>query len=131
MSIAPHSIGDDQSIASAKERMQRFGIRHLPVLHGGRLVGVVSERDIALLEAVEADASEIRVAETVTDRVLAVTPDEPLSDVAAEMARARIGSAVVVDEGEVVGIFTAVDACRASRSQKIASFAFAGTLRIM
>jgi acetoin utilization protein AcuB len=45
--------------------------------------------------------------------VYAVTPDAPLDDVVAEMARRKYGSAVVVDHDQVVGIFTTVDVCQA------------------
>lgn len=114
MTPSPHSIGDEQTLATAKEWMHKYGVRHLPVLHGGTLVGVLSERDITLVESLETvDPHRVRVEETMTEEVFVVAPDTPLDAVASDMAKRRLGSVLVVDEGHVVGIFTTVDACRA------------------
>ena len=49
MTVMPHTIGFDQSVDKALGIMKEFKIRHLPVLKGGNLVGIISERDIQLL----------------------------------------------------------------------------------
>src|SRR5437879_4833811 len=46
MTPAPHTIGVEQPLAVAAALMQAHHIRHLPVLHGGKLVGILSERDV-------------------------------------------------------------------------------------
>lgn len=46
MTVQPHTIGFDQSIAKAQETMSKYRIRHLPVLKGGKLVGILSDRDL-------------------------------------------------------------------------------------
>lgn len=94
--------------------MARHGIRHLPVLEGGKLVGVVSERDVAFIGAVrDIDAGELAVGEAMSAEVYSVSPEESLREVAANMARNRYGSAIVVDGNQVVGVFTTVDALHA------------------
>jgi acetoin utilization protein AcuB len=114
MTASPHTIGRDQPLAVAKDLMTRHGIRHLPVLEGGQLVGVVSERDVAFLGAVrDVDAGELVVGEAMSAEVYAVSPTEPLRTVAANMARYRYGSAIVVDGTQVVGVFTTIDALHA------------------
>ena len=51
MSLTPYTIGCGRSIADAHDLMRAHHIRHLPVLDGGRVVGVVSERDLILVSS--------------------------------------------------------------------------------
>jgi acetoin utilization protein AcuB len=112
-----HTIGDDQTLAVARERMHHHDVRHLPVLHGGHLVGVVSTRDIAMVEALPGiDITKVTVDEAMAEEPYAVTSDTSLSRVAANMAERKIGTAIVVadrDGDQVVGVFTTTDALRA------------------
>lgn len=109
MTTSPHTIGDDQPILEAIRKMRLLHVRHLPVLHGGRLVGILSDRDLRLVEGVRG-ADELRVAEAMSTEVFAVSADDELGDVVARMATEKIGSAVVTARAEVVGIFTTTDA---------------------
>ncbi len=111
MTPTPVTVGQEQTLAHAAEVMKQHGIRHLPVLHGGQLVGVVTERDVALLSAQEhLDPSKISVEDAMSPSTYSVGPDTPLRDVVAHLAAHRLGSAVVVDRAEHVhGIFTTVD----------------------
>jgi acetoin utilization protein AcuB len=114
MTKSPHSIGYDQSLAHAHQMMREFHIRHLPVLNGGRLVGVLSDRDLAFLENLkDVNASKMTVEEAMTSVPYAVTKSARLGQVAREMAEHRYGSAVVMENEHVVGVFTTVDALRA------------------
>jgi acetoin utilization protein AcuB len=111
---APHTIGQEQSLAVALELMREHTIRHLPVRHNGRIVGILSERDINFTLRVEkADAGQVNVESAHTADVFSVLPTTPLSEVAARMGKDRLGCALVEDEyGKLLGIFTAVDACQ-------------------
>ncbi|MEZ4368875.1 MAG: CBS domain-containing protein [Kofleriaceae bacterium] len=114
MSTSPVSIGPAQSLATAHKLLREHEIRHLPVLDGGRLVGLLTSRDMYLVEAFETiDAEATKVADVMSSNVYATSPDAPLDDVCAEMAEFKYGSAVVVQNQKVVGIFTTVDVCRA------------------
>jgi acetoin utilization protein AcuB len=117
MTKQPHTIGDDQSLALARERMHEHDVRHLPVLHGGHLVGIVSARDIVMVEALPGiDITRVTVDEAMAEEPWTVTPDAALAQVAATMAERRIGTAIVVDRrdpDQVVGVFTTTDALRA------------------
>ena len=46
MTEMPHTINEDLSLKKAMEMMHEYGCRHLPVLHGGKVVGILSDRDI-------------------------------------------------------------------------------------
>jgi acetoin utilization protein AcuB len=114
MTTTPHTIGSDQTIATAKTMMREHGFRHLPVLTGGKLTGVLTDRDIKLIESLAgAGAGTLQVADAMTESVYCTVPDRELDAVAAEMAEHKYGSAVVVQNDKVVGIFTTTDACRA------------------
>ncbi len=114
MTTAPHSIGKEQSLAHAHDVLRSHHIRHLPVLDGGQLVGMLTQRDLALIETLkDVDAKTVTVEDAMSTEVYIVSPDAPLDEVASEMAEKKYGSAVVVQNHKVVGIFTTVDACSA------------------
>lgn len=111
MTRTPHLIGAEQSMTAAHEMMRSNGIRHLPVLHGGKLVGLVSQHDLYLIESLrDVDPDEVRVEEAMTQDVYTVTPKTPLKEVVSEMAERKLGSAVVVEGSKIVGVFTTIDA---------------------
>ena len=111
MTRTPHLIGSDQTMNAAHEMMRNHGIRHLPVLHGGKLVGLLSVRDLHLVETLpDVNPELVRVEEAMSQDVFAVPPTTPLAEVVREMAERRLGSAVVVEGIKVVGVFTTVDA---------------------
>jgi acetoin utilization protein AcuB len=114
MTPSPHVVTSGKTLAQAHQAMREKGIRHLPVVEGGRLVGLVSQRDLYLLETLKGvDVARETIEEAMTADPIAVPPDAPLEEVAEAMAARKHGSAVVVDRGAVVGIFTTTDALRA------------------
>jgi CBS domain-containing protein len=111
MTRSPHAIGHDQSLKLAHERMHHFGIRHLPVLDGGVLVGVLSERDIALIGAISPHQVETTtVEEAMSTEPYAVAPNTDAEVVTAHMAEHKHGCAVVMEGHKVAGVFTTTDA---------------------
>jgi acetoin utilization protein AcuB len=117
MTSAPRTIGSHVVLEEAKRIMSEHSVRHLPVLHGGRLVGIVSDRDIAMVEGLPGvDVAEVKVDEAMSPDVLSTTPDGSLRGVAQQMAERRIGTTIVVDPSDVsrvVGILTTTDLLRA------------------
>ena len=111
MSPKTYTIGRDQNLTTAHRIMRAHQIRHLPVLDGGQVVGIVSQRDLHLLESLDdADPDAITVEEAMTQDVCAVAPDAPLDEVAELMLERKLGSVVVMRQGHLLGIFTTVDA---------------------
>lgn len=93
--------------------MRRFDVRHLPVLDGGRIVGVLTERDVLFIETLsDVDPLKVTVEEAMSRDVYAVSSATPLAEVVAEMAEHKYGCVVIVDGSRVAGIFTTVDALR-------------------
>jgi len=114
MTTDVQTIGDEQPMSVAHALMRNQHIRHLPVLHQGKVVGIVTDRDLRLIETFQdVDPTKIPVSEAMTPDPYVVTPDASLDEVVSTMAAKKYGSAVVSDNGHVVGIFTTVDACSA------------------
>jgi acetoin utilization protein AcuB len=114
MTTSPHTIGATQPLSTAMELFRVHRIRHLPVLDGGRLVGILSERDVLMVEALEPiDATRVAACEAMTEDPWTVTSGTSLDHVATEMMARKYGSVVVVDDGKVVGVLTTIDALRA------------------
>jgi acetoin utilization protein AcuB len=123
MTPTPQCIEADLTLEQARERMFQLSSRHLPVTQNGELIGIVSERDIDLLEAAMQYSTRreatITVAQAMTPQPFTCGPEAHLHAVAAEMAAHKYGTAVVVDPnhpGRVVGVFTSIDALRALAS---------------
>lgn len=112
MTPTPHTIGIGLSLADAARVMKKYEIRHLPVLDSGALVGVLTDRDVKLLSSMSPlDPSCILVEDAMTQAPWTVTPRKSVSEVAREMAKKKIGCAVVLDPNErVIGVFTTIDA---------------------
>lgn len=111
MSSSPYTIGKEQTLSFAHQVMREHRIRHLPVLEAGKLVGIVSERDLHLIETLrDVNPSEVTVEDAMSQDVYTVSPDAPLDEVVREMAAHKYGSVVVVENDRVVGVFTTIDA---------------------
>lgn len=114
MTSIPNSIGDDQTIAQAQSFMKKLHLRHLPVLKAGKLVGVITERDINfILQFKDVDPTKLKVDEAYSPDPYFTSPTTPLNEVVAHMAEKKYGCALIVDNNKLVGIFTEVDAYKA------------------
>jgi acetoin utilization protein AcuB len=92
--------------------MRDHQIRHLPVEDGGKLVGVLTDRDVKLAASFQG-SEKLTVEDAMTPDPFTVTPQTPLDHVTEVMAEHKYGCAIVrQDNGKVVGIFTATDAVR-------------------
>ena len=115
MTPAPLTVEVDAPLREAQDLMIDHEIRHLPVVEAGRLVGIVSDRDVAAVENDSASQQlmeRLRVRDVCTLDFYAVSPEEPLDVVLDAMAERRLGSAIVTDAEKIAGLFTATDACR-------------------
>ena len=113
MTPIPHTVGSEQTITFAQQLMQKYGIRHLPVLHGGELYGIVSDRDLGMIAGLnEVNPDATTVEEAMTQEAYTVSKDTPLFSVLEEMLEHKYGSAVVVEGMKIVGIFTTHDSLK-------------------
>lgn len=109
--------GEDLDLADMIMRLERF--RHLPVVNDGRVVGLLSQRDILAAQASNLKVTSreqqrlnnlhIRVEDVMTKNVMVTTPDAPALKAAELMREHHIGCLPVVEDGLLVGIITESD----------------------
>jgi acetoin utilization protein AcuB len=84
------------------------------VVDGAKLVGMLYQRDLHFMATLaDVDPEKLPVGEAMSQDTYAVGPRSSVREVTADMADHRYGSAVVVDNDRVIGIFTTIDAMRA------------------
>jgi acetoin utilization protein AcuB len=121
MTPNPTTVSPHARVAAVWDLMRELDVRHVPVVHNGELVGIVSDRDVAwldvarLLTAEGADGLQRQLAtpviEVMSSNVISVDPDTELSDVIGLMLEHKIGAVPVVSAGtaEIVGIVSYID----------------------
>ncbi len=97
------------SLRSAAERMWRQQTGSLLVTDGGRLIGIITERDVLRAVALGADPDRSSVDEVMTAEVFTVRPDMPLQEAAREMASRWIRHLPVAQDGRVLGVVSMRD----------------------
>jgi acetoin utilization protein AcuB len=115
MTPFPYHVQADDPISEVERLMEEHGIRHVPVQDGGRVIGMISDRDLHHLvnpALPGRDRERIRARDILIPDPYVVEMSAALHDVVAEMARRQIGSAVVVRHGRLAGILSASDVCR-------------------
>ena len=123
MTKEPLCLQAKDSLMHARTLMKRHAVRHLPVLDGGRLVGLLSDRDLrnytpsycSTLDVYEMHAmiSKLTVDDAMTPRPVTVNPETPMAQAGAILLKKKIGSLPVELDGLVVGILTGTDVIRA------------------
>ncbi len=113
MTREPYRVCSKDSVRHARNLMSTHLIRHLPVLDGDQLVGVVSQHDLDVVAAVsDADLERIEVARVMTAPIQ-VWGETPIDEVSTLMKDQRRDCVVVKGGHGVEGIFTATDALEA------------------
>jgi acetoin utilization protein AcuB len=115
MTPFPHVIAADAPLSEAREFLNHHRLHHLPVMDSGRLVGIISDRDLKLLLGLDPDYAQrsgLRVRDAMVADVYVVDLNTPLDQVLDALVVRRIGSALVTRKGRLAGVFTVTDACR-------------------
>lgn len=112
-------VGPETTAAEALALCRGNRIRHLPVVEGGRLVGLISDRDLRSATPALGDPDRaaalrrIRVVDEMVRDVATAYPEDPIEDAAMAMYERKIGCLPVVDGEDLVGIITSSDVMRA------------------
>jgi CBS domain-containing protein len=109
--MTPATITDSASdtLRAAAERMWRQQTGSLLIAEGGRLAGIITERDLLRAVALGADPDRSTVDEAMTTEVFTVPPDMPLHDAARVMAARWIRHLPVMQDGELLGVISMRD----------------------
>ncbi len=123
MTGSPISVPPSSPVADARELMGRHRVRHLLVLDGERLVGIVTDRDIRLNLPSPATSlsvweinyllAKLTVRDVMTKVLITTAPDQPVSEAVRLILEHRIGALPVLEAGRVVAIITETDLLRA------------------
>ncbi len=117
------TVAPDDSFRVALNLIRQKGIRHLPVVEGRRLVGIVTDRD--LRQAAPSGATslsihelhylleKLAIREVMTKQVVTIRPEQTVEEAAMLLLGHRIGGLPVVRDGELVGILTETDILQA------------------
>ncbi|SRR5690625_1710013 len=111
----PVTASEDLMIDELRELMTKHGIRHLPIVRDGVVVGVISDRDVRLVSGLSiAEKFQVRAGDLMSPDPVCVCASATLDEVAFVMSEKKVGSVIVNDDdGGFVGIFTTTDALNA------------------
>jgi acetoin utilization protein AcuB len=127
MTPKPICVAPETQMLDARRRMTEERIRHLVVVEDGRVVGIVTDRDIRLNMPSPATSlsvweinyllTRLTVGEVMSRAVILVDPDRLVAEAAGIMIDHKIGALPVVDDGRLVGIVTETDFVRLAARQ--------------
>jgi CBS domain-containing protein len=116
------TISESDTLSTVEDIMTLGGVRHMPVVHGGKLVGVVSQRDLlraSLSNLSGFDAGErraflhgVEIARVMSTPPIVIHPDASVQEAARVMAERKIGCLPVVEDDRLLGIVTETDVLR-------------------
>ncbi len=122
MTAKVFTVGPDDYLSDALLLMKEKNIKHLPVVKGGKLKGLISDRDIKEYTPSKATSLDIyelhyllaktKIKEIMNAKVLTTTPDAPVEEAAMLMLDKSIGCLPVLDDGGLVGIISDKDIYR-------------------
>lgn len=112
-SISPITVDLNAELKEAHALMKENNIRHLPVMDGNHVVGILSERDL-LANFGKPWSEFMRVKSIMSTSILVAFTNDSLGEVAYRLSNEKKGSAIILDDNdELYGIFTTTDALNA------------------
>jgi CBS domain-containing protein len=118
MTSSPSAISKEANVRQAAQLMMSAGVGSLPVVDGESLVGIVTDRDLVReVLAEDRDPKQMTVGECCTEKLVVVSPDEPLDAALQRMAREQVRRLPVVEDGRLVGMLAQADVARTATPQ--------------
>ena len=111
MTENPRTVQADASVVEAARLMRDDDVGLLPIVEGERLVGTITDRDIAIrVVAEERDPNSVKVQEVASTDVVTIDPQQELDEALRLMAQHQVRRLPVVEEdGRIVGIVAQAD----------------------
>lgn len=105
-------IAHDQTIEQAAQQMAAANVGSLPVVRGGALVGVVTDRDLVIRALAKGHGAQTPVASVMTSEVVSIGADEPIAHAAKLMADKQIRRIYVTEQGAPCGVVALGDVAK-------------------
>ena len=124
MTSNPCSIDSDKSVAYAAKMMRDEDVGLAPIVEGNRLVGTVTDRDIAIRVVAEGkDPESTKVTEIASTELVTVEPKQDLDEALRLMAQHQVRRLPVVEEdGRLVGVIAQADVARSADDRRTGEF---------
>lgn len=107
------TVRPDQAVKEAASFMLSADAGSIPVIDGERLIGMITDRDIAVRGVAKGYGPDTPVRELMTDEIICVRDDDDVDDVASKMSEAQVRRLPVIDNEErLCGIVSLGDLCR-------------------
>ena len=120
MTTAPVPVQPDATLGEVAVLMKQEDCGSIPVVEEGRLVGIVTDRDIVIRGvAAGSDPKTQRVSTVMSADPVTIRPDDDLTDAEKVMADRQIRRLPVVENGKLVGIIVTAQIARASDKRKV------------
>ncbi len=103
------TVSPEQTVQEAANLMKQNDIGSLPVVENGQLVGILTDRDIALRSTAEGDATSESVRNCMSTNIATASPSTDAEDAAEMMAQHQIRRLPVVENGQLVGMIALGD----------------------
>lgn len=123
MSLGPQTLEVNQTLLDAVLLLRSGGLRHIPILEEGRLVGILTDRDVSrvaptlLLPLPQQEYNRLfettLVGKVMTRNPISITPEAPLEEAVELLYNNRVGCLPVLENGRLIGIITRADILRA------------------
>jgi CBS domain-containing protein len=120
MTSNPCAIESDRSVAYAAKMMKQEDVGVAPIVESGRLVGVLTDRDIAVRVVAEGkDPDSVSVRDVASSNVVTIDPQQDLDEALRLMARYQVRRLPVVEEdGRLVGVIAQADVAEDAKAKK-------------
>lgn len=128
----PYFAEPDTSVMQIRELMKSHNIRHIPIKQEEKIIGIISERDLRQIEHLDLVlpmTQKIPARSIMKRNPYVVEIDTSLTTVIFEMTERKIGAVIVLSSGNLVGIVTLIDLCRALGELLDSEFRLSGSRR--
>ncbi len=120
MTSNPTTVEPDKTVVDAAKLMSTEDAGLIPIVEGQKLVGTITDRDIAIRVVAEGkDPQSTKVSDVMTSRIVTIDPDQDLDEALRLMAEHQVRRLPVVEEdGKVVGIVAQADVAKHSSDEQ-------------
>jgi len=106
MTPHPQTVAPRTKLSEVAEKMRKGGFHCMPVMDGGRLVGIITDHDIS---SHAGELEDVKVLAAMTGEVVTIAPDTSIQEAARLLIECKVGGLPVLKDGSLAGIITSED----------------------